>query len=83
VMTMLSEILRWIGDETLLQELVRGLPTIGLLGIIVVCILLLSKGADWMIDGVVHRRAGQVCPESSSGQPLFRSAPPRRRQWSR
>ena len=57
---MLTEILRWIGDEALLQELVRGLPTIGLLAIIVVCILFLSKGADWMIDGVVHlaRRTG-------------------------
>ena len=57
---MLGEMLRWIGDETLLQEMVRGLPTIGLLAIIVVCILLLSKGADWMIDGVVHlaRRTG-------------------------
>lgn len=59
-MMMLSEIFRWIGNEALLQELVRGLPTIGLLGIIAVCILLLSKGADWMIDGVVHlaRRTG-------------------------
>jgi len=59
-MAMLGEMLRWIGDETLLQEMVRGLPTIGLLAIIVVCILLLSKGADWMIDGVVHlaRRTG-------------------------
>jgi cation:H+ antiporter len=59
-MMMLSEILRWIGDEALLHELVRGVPTIGLLGIIAVCILLLSKGADWMIDGVVHlaRRTG-------------------------
>ena len=57
---MLGEILRWIGDETLLNELVRGLPTIGLLGIIAVCILLLSKGADWLIDGVVQlaRRTG-------------------------
>jgi len=57
---MLGEMLRWIGDETFLQEIVRGLPTIGLLVIIVVCILLLSKGADWMIDGVVHlaRRTG-------------------------
>ena len=57
---MLGEILRWIGDEAVLHELVRGLPTIGLLGIIAVCILLLSKGADWMIDGVVHlaRRTG-------------------------
>jgi cation:H+ antiporter len=59
-MIMLGEILRWIGDETLLNELVRGLPTIGLLGIIAVCILLLSKGADWLIDGVVQlaRRTG-------------------------
>ena len=57
---MLSEVLRWIGDETLLQEVVRGIPTIGLLAIIAVCVLLLSKGADWMIDGVVHlaRRTG-------------------------
>jgi cation:H+ antiporter len=57
---MLGEILRWIGDEALLHELVKGLPTIGLLGIIAVCILLLSKGADWMIDGVVGlaRRTG-------------------------
>ena len=57
---MLSEVLRWIGDEALLQELVRGIPTLGLLVIIAVCVLLLSKGADWMIDGVVHlaRRTG-------------------------
>ena len=57
---MINEILRWIADETLLHELVRGLPILGLLAIIVVCILLLSKGADWMIDGVVHlaRRTG-------------------------
>ena len=60
MMMMLSEILRWIGDEALLHELVRGIPTMGLLGIIAVCILLLSKGADWMIDGVVQlaRRTG-------------------------
>lgn len=47
-------ILRWIGDETLLNEFVAGLPTLLLIGIIVVCIALLSKGADWMIEGVVH-----------------------------
>ena len=57
---MLSEILRWIGDETLLQGLVSGLPTVVLLVLIAACILVLSKGADWMIDGVVHlaRRTG-------------------------
>jgi len=56
----LQEILRWIGDETLLENLVAGFSTIALLIIIVVCIVILSKGADWMIDGVVHlaRRTG-------------------------
>lgn len=57
---MLAELLRWISDESVLTEFVRGVPTIGLVVIIAVCILLLSKGADWMIDGVVHlaRRTG-------------------------
>ncbi|MBW1857670.1 MAG: calcium/sodium antiporter [Deltaproteobacteria bacterium] len=37
-----------------------GFSTIALLILIVVCIVILSKGADWMIDGVVHlaRRTG-------------------------
>ena len=53
-------VLRWIGDETLLNNLVAGFPIIVLLGLIVVCIILLSKGADYMIDGVVSlaRRTG-------------------------
>jgi cation:H+ antiporter len=57
---MLKDVLRLIGDETVLQNLVQGLPAIVLIGVIVVCILVLSKGADWMIDGVVHlaRRTG-------------------------
>ena len=57
---MLAEVLRWIGDERYLCELVHGFPVILLVGVIVVCIFLLSKGADWMIDGVVHlaRRTG-------------------------
>lgn len=46
-------ILRWIGDETLLENLLAGLSTFVLLLIIVVCVILLSKGADCMIDGVV------------------------------
>jgi cation:H+ antiporter len=54
------EVLRWIGDERYLNELVHGFPTILLLAVIAVCIFLLSKGADWMIDGVVQlaRRTG-------------------------
>jgi cation:H+ antiporter len=50
---MLSTALQWIGDETLLQQFVAELSTTTLLVIIAVCIALLSKGADWMIDGVV------------------------------
>jgi cation:H+ antiporter len=57
---MLKGVFRLIGDETVLQHFVQGLPAIALMGVIVVCILVLSKGADWMIDGVVHlaRRTG-------------------------
>ena len=47
-------LLKWIGDEAVLNGFVAGLPTIALIAIIAVCIALLSKGADWMIDGVVH-----------------------------
>jgi len=46
-------LIRWIGDETLLQQFVAEQSTLVLLIIIVVAIALLSKGADWMIDGVV------------------------------
>ena len=50
----------WIGNETLLQQLVAEQSTLTLLLVIAVCIALLSKGADWMIDGVVDlaRRTG-------------------------
>ena len=52
--------LRWFTDEAALQDFVSDLSTLALLAIIVVCIVLLSKGADWMIDGVVDlaRRTG-------------------------
>jgi cation:H+ antiporter len=43
----------WFTDEALLHQMVAGLPTFALLGIIALSILLLSKGADWMIEGVV------------------------------
>jgi cation:H+ antiporter len=51
---------QWLADETVLQQLMADLPTLALLAIVVVCIVLLSKGADWMIDGVVDlaRRTG-------------------------
>jgi len=46
-------LLQLVADETLLQRFVAGFSTPTLLLIIAACILLLSKGADWMIDGVV------------------------------
>jgi cation:H+ antiporter len=46
-------LLQLIGDEAVLQAFVAELSIASLLGIIVVSIVLLSKGADWMIDGVV------------------------------
>jgi len=56
----LKDILPWLWDETLLQGLVHELHLIPLIGIMVVCIAVLSKGADWMVDGVVNmaRRTG-------------------------
>lgn len=53
-------ILRVIGDEQALADLVARMPAVGLVALIAICILVLSKGADWMIDGVVHlaRRTG-------------------------
>ena len=51
---MLQQALRWIGDEAVLHQFVQESSTVVLLAVIVVCIIVLSKGADWMIDGVVH-----------------------------
>jgi cation:H+ antiporter len=48
-----NSIFSWIGDETLLQGVVAGQSTLLLVAIIVICIAMLSMGADWMIDGVV------------------------------
>lgn len=46
-------LLRWIWDESVLHEFIAGLPVFALLIVIAICIVVLSKGADWMIDGVV------------------------------
>jgi cation:H+ antiporter len=48
-----SSPLAWFTDDTVLQNFVAGQSTLVLLMIIVVCIVMLSFGADWMIDGVV------------------------------
>jgi cation:H+ antiporter len=47
-------ILHWIADEAYLVNLLHDLPTIALIGIILAGIVLLTKGADWLIEGVVN-----------------------------
>jgi cation:H+ antiporter len=47
------EIIRWLGNETALHTAIAGFPAIILLLLITVCLIILAKGADWMIDGVV------------------------------
>ena len=44
----------WIANEELLNQLVAGFPTWGLLLAMAFCILVLSKGADYMIDGAAN-----------------------------
>ena len=41
----------WVANEELLNHLVAGVPAWGLLLMMAVCIYVLSKGADTMIDG--------------------------------
>ena len=53
----------WIGNEALLQQLVAEQSTMTLLLVIIVCIALLSKGADWMVDGVVDLARRTVLPK--------------------
>ncbi|MEE4165403.1 MAG: hypothetical protein V2I35_05355, partial [Desulfocapsaceae bacterium] len=44
---------QWIADEAVLTQFVNGISTPVLLLVIVICIVVLSFGADRMIDGVV------------------------------
>jgi len=47
------QIFSWLWDITVLHNLMAGGGALFLLLLIVICIAVLSKGADWMIDGVV------------------------------
>ncbi len=55
-----ASIFDWLADEAVLQRAVAGLPGWGLLLLLVVCLVVLSKGADLMVDGAVAlaRRTG-------------------------
>jgi cation:H+ antiporter len=46
-------LLQLVADDAVLQAFVAELSVASLLGIVAVSILLLSQGADWMVDGVV------------------------------
>jgi len=45
--------LYWLWNTDTLHDLMEGAPTLLLLIAIIACIVLLSKGADWMVDGIV------------------------------
>ena len=51
---MTHSVWQWLSNEALLQQFVQGISMPVLLLVIVVCIAVLSFGADWMIDGVVN-----------------------------
>ncbi|HYQ72944.1 MAG TPA: hypothetical protein VET88_13585, partial [Gammaproteobacteria bacterium] len=48
-----DSLLQLIADDAVLQAFVAELSIASLLGIVAVSIVLLSQGADWMVDGVV------------------------------
>ena len=51
---MTHSVWQWLGNEAVLHQFVHGFSTPLLLFVIVVCIGVLSYGAEWMIDGVVN-----------------------------
>lgn len=50
----MMNVLHWFADEAHLVHLLHGLPTIALIGIIFAGTVLLTKGADWLVEGVVN-----------------------------
>ncbi len=47
------EIIYLLADDQMLHDLIRNLSTVTLLLLVAGCIVVLSKGADWLIDGAV------------------------------
>ncbi|MCF8041234.1 MAG: hypothetical protein K9K65_18945, partial [Desulfarculaceae bacterium] len=56
----MREILHYLTSDQVLHQMVAGVPVWGLLLLLVACIVVLSKGADLMVDGAVAlaRRTG-------------------------
>lgn len=56
----MREVLHYLTSDQVLHQMVAGMPMWGLLLLLIVCIVVLSKGADLMVDGAVAlaRRTG-------------------------
>ncbi|MBU4575724.1 MAG: calcium/sodium antiporter [Desulfarculus sp.] len=56
----MREALHYLTSDQVLHQMVAGMPMWGLLLLLIVCIVVLSKGADLMVDGAVAlaRRTG-------------------------
>ena len=46
-------VLQWIGNGEAIAHMMAGIPSWGLFVILAVCIMMLTKGADFMITGAV------------------------------
>ncbi|MCB2190931.1 MAG: calcium/sodium antiporter [Deltaproteobacteria bacterium] len=56
----MGDILHYLTSDQVLEQMAAGLPVWGLLLLLIACIVVLSKGADFMVDGAVAlaRRTG-------------------------
>ncbi len=50
----MREIAIWIADERFIYDMLDGFPSILVLLLIVLCIVVVSKGADWLVEGAVR-----------------------------
>lgn len=64
-------VLQWIGNEEAIAHLMSGIPSWGLLAILAVCITLLTKGADYMINGAVSLARLTKLPEVIIGATII------------
>lgn len=64
-------VLKWIGNEEAIAHLMSGIPSLGLLVILAVCITILTKGADYMINGAVSLARLTRLPEVIIGATII------------
>ncbi|BEQ16895.1 sodium:calcium antiporter [Desulfoferula mesophila] len=63
--------LNYIVSEQVITQVVSGFPFWGLLVLMAVCLAVLSKGADWMIDGAVALAQGTGLPRIIIGATII------------